>query len=471
MKQLGKILTLTLLLNWQSVLSQNSAIKTLMDSTFAIDSMKISFAEKVNELYGRASLPIDSIRSQWLSRIDSLKRKHPTDSVLHSELNGIKKSLDSLKTMSIQKGGKALRKIQNTQSNINSKISSVETRLNETLSYEGSSVFKKVQFPKLNNSLSANMAVPNLEIPNVSIPNQNLSLKEISTDKIRFNTNSAIELPNNIKKLSNNQELISESLSKSKDIINPETIQKTIENNVKDLPEIRSFEQQTELLKKWNSNPQMARELALNKAKEEAINHFAGHEKELLQIMEQLNKLKLSKPNTEGVVDLFKKHQNGLKGKPFRERVVPGMLYQLQLRGNIFLDINPYLGYRITEKFTLGIGWNHRIPYDKRNHYFTNVGVVYGPRAYGDYKLGRGFTIHVEAETINQKPTNAEHPRHWIWNYMTGLKRVFRISRNVNGVMVVQYNLSNHFINTPYQNRFMSRMGLEYKLPSPKARN
>jgi hypothetical protein len=49
----------------------------------------------------------------------------------------------------------------------------------------------------------------------------------------------------------------------------------------------------------------------------QAVNHFAGKEKELMAAMDQLSKVK----DAEQVVDLFKKPVNPMKGKPFVERL------------------------------------------------------------------------------------------------------------------------------------------------------
>jgi hypothetical protein len=52
-------------------------------------------------------------------------------------------------------------------------------------------------------------------------------------------------------------------------------------------------------------------------------------------------------------------------------------------RKNAYLaDFNPYVGYRISRRFTSGLGWNHRYAYDKKAKQFSSRSVIFGPRAF-----------------------------------------------------------------------------------------
>jgi hypothetical protein len=138
------------------------------------------------------------------------------------------------------------------------------------------------------------------------------------------------------------------------------------------------------------------------------------------------------------------------------------------------LDFNPYTGYRLTQRFSAGLGWNHRVPFDLRNRYFTSTGIVFGPRTFGDYRLGKGFIVHAEVEAINRAVHNfvtappEAQVREWVWNAQTGIKKEFRISNNVKGIVITQYNWVKHLFNATYTNRFNTRIGVEFKLPGKK---
>lgn len=43
------------------------------------------------------------------------------------------------------------------------------------------------------------------------------------------------------------------------------------------------------------------------------------------------------------------------------------------------------------DRFISGVGWNHRYAYDKKTEEFNARPVIFGPRAYVDVKLSKGF--------------------------------------------------------------------------------
>ncbi len=215
-------------------------------------------------------------------------------------------------------------------------------------------------------------------------------------------------------------------------------------------------------------DPATGKEKAVEMAKKVAIDHFAGKEEKLKAAMEQMAKYKQKYSSVQSIKDLPKRPPNPMKGKPFIERLVPGLYFQYQQRYYRLFDFNPYLSYKLSGRFTAGAGWNHRIAYNRRRHEWSDVGAVWGPRAFVDFKLGRGFIAHVESELMNAFVPSVigGNPevghREWVWGMMTGMKKEYKIWKNLRGTVLLQYNLFNREFKAPYADRLNSRIGFEY---------
>ncbi|HYF67184.1 MAG TPA: hypothetical protein VD884_03570 [Ohtaekwangia sp.] len=113
------------------------------------------------------------------------------------------------------------------------------------------------------------------------------------------------------------------------------------------------------------------------------------------------------------------------------ERLLPGVALQVLRKNDLFLDINPYLGYRITPRPTSGIGWNQRISYSLDHDRFTSASEVYGARLFTEYRLWKGFSPRIEIECMNTLvPPSVGRPvttdlsnREWVRSIFLGLKR------------------------------------------------
>ena len=172
--------------------------------------------------------------------------------------------------------------------------------------------------------------------------------------------------------------------------------------------------------------------------------------------MDKISKYKQKYPSVSSIKDLPKRPPNPMKGKPFVERLAPGLYLQYQRKNFYLLDVNPYIGYKLSGRLTSGLGWNHRYSYDKDNRSFTSRSRIFGPRVYVDFKLGKGFIAHVEGESMNSfvpstllgNPDNGH--REWVWSFMTGIKKEYKIYKNLKGTALIQYNLFNRYYKAPY---------------------
>lgn len=143
---------------------------------------------------------------------------------------------------------------------------------------------------------------------------------------------------------------------------------------------------------------------------------------------------------------------------------------QYQQKTYYLLDVNPYVSYKLSARFTTGLGWNHRLAWDSKHDRWDKRSRIFGPRGFIDFKLGKGFIAHVEGETMNTFVPSTLHGnpdtgrRERVWSCMTGMKKEYRIYKNLKGTALIQYNLFNRYYKAPYVDRLNSRIGFEYML-------
>jgi hypothetical protein len=200
-----------------------------------------------------------------------------------------------------------------------------------------------------------------------------------------------------------------------------------------------------------------------------AVNHFEGKEDVLKAAMDKMSKLKLKHTNLNSLKDITKRVVNEMNGKPFIERMVPGITLQIQHARGVVIDYNPYLGYRISGKLTAGAGWNERFKVSK-HFYFSLNDRIFGPRVFADLKIGKGFSVRTDIEKMNTRvssvspgPNDLGH-REWIWSAFVGIKKEYRFAGSVKGNAQFLYNLYDDHNNSPYGDRLVVRMGFEFPL-------
>jgi hypothetical protein len=188
--------------------------------------------------------------------------------------------------------------------------------------------------------------------------------------------------------------------------------------------------------------------------------------------MEQIAKYKKSYSSVNSLSEIKKLPRNSLKNKPFRERIIPGFALQIHVKNYLNFDVNPYAGYRITKKISAGLGWNQRWAMDWDNKSWVPEGRVFGPRAFGEFKLKRGFTIRIEEEAMNTSVppyylSPGENKREWIFTTMTGLKKEYRFIKNVKGFTIVQFDIVKLFVpnkHSAYGDVVNARLGFEFPM-------
>lgn len=207
------------------------------------------------------------------------------------------------------------------------------------------------------------------------------------------------------------------------------------------------------------------------KAKQAAVNHFAGKEEQLKAAMEKVAKYKQKYSSLNGVKELSKKPTNEMHGKPLVERIVPGVALQFQKRGDdLLVDFNPYAAYRFTKRINAGLGWNQRIGYNTDRYTFNPNARIFGPRMFGEFKLGKGFSSRGEIELMSTgiPPLNSTtydpSQREWIWGAFAGIKKEYKIFKNIKGTSMVMARLFNQERKSPYAEVVNVRVGVEFPM-------
>ncbi len=438
----------------------------------------------------------DSLLTCLISRIDSLSKLPNPDKELIERLSVYRNHLESLRTP--QAMDRLADESQSTMAEVDKALSGVEGKVNEKLglfSGHGANLPGPLSFGVPNEgstpglagmpspSLSGGFSFPGAKIPSANIPQVTLpDATGVTVPSMPDLRSSLPELGNAKGEMGKMKGVIQEAGGYKKDLKavtsgNPDSLDAaSIEERVEQFEIVSDAgdqfldgAQQVALVKKWQSDQAYKRELAVTQAKEFAVNHFAGHESELLAVMDQLAQARTKIKDIEQVVDLFEKPANPMKDKPFIERLRPGVNLQLQWNNIVILDINPYVGYRLSARWTCGIGWNERVGFSSDSYSFSSRDRVYGPRAFVHFKFKESNFLILAPELMHAVvpghtvPTG-ESTIKWVPGLMGGYRREFRYSKRVIGTVQFLYNIVAPTGQFPYASRFNVLFGFEFPL-------
>jgi hypothetical protein len=456
----------------------------------------------------QARQQLDSIKGELQHTIDSLKG-------LSLPTEGYTRKLDSISRIS---PGSYLAQIQSkteeAQTKINQPINDLEGKVNENLALmnreggeganlPGNAAIDDLKLPGVETTADLNF---NVDVPQVGDINN--PLKEINNplaaemeqlDQLKEKMDGVKNIPqqqvDRLKSIDEVEALqgmagqanavVDKAQAYQKDATNLvqgnigelEAIPEAIEQRVAALDEVQELQKQTGEMTKYENmlasgnDPEALKPMAKQQAVKYAKDHFLGQEAVLTAAMDKLNKVKGKYPAVASLKDLPKRMPNQMKGKPLIERIVPGFQFQIQKSGTLLLDLSPTVGYRITGRFTAGVGWNERISFEAWNK-VVSQDRIYGPRAFTMFKLKKGFSLKAEGERMNTYvPTfvnGAESHRMWVWSAFVGIQKDYTFYRNVRGTVQVLYNVYDDHGNSPYMDRFNVRMGWEFPVKRRK---
>ena len=201
-------------------------------------------------------------------------------------------------------------------------------------------------------------------------------------------------------------------------------------------------------------------------AKKTFVDHFAGQEAVVQKDMESISKVQMKYRTVNDSRQLPKRVPNAMKGKPLRERLIPGLSVQLVTAGHVSLDIAPSIGYRISGRFQTGISAFKRVTYFKQSRSIETED-VYGFRLYTQVKIKDQLYVHVEPGLYRDRRPNAvppgtDHPGNWQRRLNFGVLKTYTINRHWTGTITVLYDLLD-LKNFPNTRGGGVRIGVEYK--------
>jgi len=489
------------------------------------DSSKIPYADKLERLdslqhqYQQNNVIIrsvdkaDSIQNDFYHRSDSLKNSYQNklakidvaklrlqnklDSLTTLKLpdNGVTSRLDSLNTLRASTLDEFDEKLQSLKDKSTGKLKSLDLppeatgRLNTiTKNIEGvnSSSLDIPALDGVGNPLGKGSEIDELSsLSNVNVSNPLQSGITEKTGELKIPNGDAIQLSSateNASDVTKVTEQVSEYSDEAKQIAQGnvdevKNLPKTAEEKVAKVSGISEMEQQTKGLDEYKGmvekakDPEALKKEMVEKAKQRAVNHFAGKEEQLKAAMEKIAKYKQKYSSMNGIKELAKKPRNEMHDKPLIERILPGVAIQLQSKGdNLLVDFNPYAGYRFTKRIIAGVGWNQRMAYNTKQYRFNPDLRVYGPRAFGEFKIGKGFSPRAEVELMNSgippliQTTYDPSKRDWVWGAFAGMKKEYKLYKNIKGTAMVMARLLNPNNKSPYADIVNVRFGFEFPM-------
>jgi len=440
----------------------------LQKSIQRADSVTLSFQSKVdslNTLYQEQFSKIDSTRNRLQLKIDSLNNlKLPTEKLTRKldslnqlkgqQLAGLTKKVDELKSKATQ----GLKEIQ------------LPPQLQEPMQKLQSSI-QGYSLPALN---TATPGIPSLEIPKLG----NTKLPTL-TNQLALDPNLK-DLTSNLNKISGITDQAGQYAHDAQNLVKGnldevKSIDKTIESKVAGMDGVDQLAEGKALMTEYTqidsaALKNKAKELVQEQVMNLAQDHFAGKQEVLQQAMDKMSKLKSKYSEVKSMAELPKKLPNPLKGKPFIERLVPALSFQIQTSQYFLLDVNPILMYLISPRFSAGAGWNLRLPFDGLS--ITSDESIYGPRAAFEFKWTKGINFRLLPEIMNTiiPPLIASSKgvdpafREWVPSIFVGIKKDFTVYKNIKGNTEVLYNLYDKDGMSPYGDRLAVRFGFEFPM-------
>lgn len=441
-----------------------------LNSIYKADSIALTFQTKADSLNAEYQAQLSKITSAQIrlqSQADSLNNLQlPTDKIT--------KKIDSLQLIKNENLGFLTTKVNELKSKTTEAFSSINLppQLQEPLSKLQTAV-QSYSLPNLNglDDQSGTLAFTKLELP--TFTNQlkldpNITNFTGNLGKVKDLTGQAGQYVHDA------QSLAQGSLNEVKEM------DKTIENRLSQMEGMDQLKEGSALVSSSRMDSAAIADKAKEMVKEQVMNaaadHFSGKEEILQQAMQKMTKLKGRYSEMKSFAELPKKLPNPLKGKPFIERIVPGITFQIQKSQYFLLDINPMLLYRVSPRISAGAGWNHRLAFDdfvvKKDQY------VYGPRGAFEFKWAKGVSLRLLPEIMNTTvpPMVAQAKgldvayREWVPSIFAGIKKEFTVYKNIKGNTEVLYNLFDPDGMSPYGDKLSLRFGFESPIKKKEKR-
>lgn len=166
---------------------------------------------------------------------------------------------------------------------------------------------------------------------------------------------------------------------------------------------------------------------------------------EFKQAQQATAKARRLNPAVQSFKEIVRKRPNEMKNKPFYERLVPGIGLQPFNGADFEIDVAPFLSYRITGRWSAGLGGVYRVAFNSDNRYYAGQGGVYGFRGFADFNVLKGFFAHAEMERLHLdyaiKPPAETEFQQRTWNGYVGIGKQVPLTRKINTTVTALYRI------------------------------
>lgn len=487
----------------------NSATDTIKNPvSHNLDSVQLTLSHKADSI--RALNPLTKIATQQ----DSLRRLVVAPDQKTQALQQNAQQQVGFITDSLSKPiNKWQEKITGLQTNAQNRLDSLEQKVSTTMSKAPEQVQGKLngiadktqELPDVPQTTLPDVNLPNTTIPNIdttlpsneiksdalNVPDANLSIPDMKGDLDIDNLKiDKLQLPDEATMITNEVKSVEgeltdyqqQSTELAKDIptdanaLAQEAEQKLAETTAgqavkSNLSKVTDEQARYELLIKQYQDQKLIEQELKRKLKDVANDHFAKNASKVQQAQAELEKSKKALNSVKSFKDVFKKRSTELDGLKFYQRLVPGITWQLYNQEPFMTDLGLQVGYRITPRFTAGIGGVYRAGFSKQFEYFVSSMRIYGLRSYFDFTLRKGILFHAEYERLSntneltplQTPpvVNPEVKTRLVHSGYFGLGKRFSISRYLKASTTALYRAEFNG-SLPAMSKFQVRFGVEY---------
>ncbi|MBX2898877.1 MAG: hypothetical protein KF775_04480 [Cyclobacteriaceae bacterium] len=462
---------------------------TILAGAQTSDRVNINFDNlptiKPDTLLANEIKKADSVALAFHSKADSIRQRY------HQEMEKINTSRASLQhqidsfnslqvpTAKLTKQLDSLNRLQTQRLNeVNSKINNLKVKTTNSLNEINLPPELQGPFNNLKESIkgfSLPGSTTDLSVGSIDIPNFTNTQLPSLTDQIKLDPglkNFSGEL-GKLNSVGSNLDTYTDDIKQltQGNLNEIKSVDKLIENKVAGLEGMEQLQESKALMEKVKPDSAALVNLAKEQILQAAQNHFAGKEAVLQQAMDKMSKLKTKYSEVRSMSELPKRLPNPLKDKPFIERLVPGITFQIQKSQYFLLDVNPMLLYKIRPRLSAGAGWNERLPFDGWKIQGGNER-IYGPRAAFQFLWTRGIIFTFQPEIMNTTipPLLAKRMgidpsyRKWITSVFGGIKKEFTVYKSIKGNSELLYNFRDKDSMSPYGDRVSIRFGFEFPM-------
>ncbi len=467
-------------------------------------SQKLEF--KKDSTYKTSMQKMDSIRSNFQSNADSIQVVAKNQiTQLSLSTKKLQSKIDSLNRLKLPTEILTFKldSINQLKTNELSKLNEKLTQLKTTATHQLKALGLPKEMDDQVNQITQSMNNLKLPLSDGKISGIDFSFAKLPSTQLQNGINSPnisqVELPANngiseISKLSGETKAIAtvtnqigdygkdlKQISKG-NLAEVKNLDKKVEQELIKQPGMKNVNAtKTELdkyRKQLSENPDSiakakAKEMVKKQITQQATDHFAGKESVLTEAMVKMNTLKNKYSELSSMGEMPKRKTNKMRGKPFIERFIPGITWQLLQSSYTLVDINLSAAYRLNGKLNIGLGWNDRLAIQDWS--VNRKENVFGPRFFAEYKLKKGFSLRGDVELFNAlmpktllvTPQDVSK-REWEVSVLTGMKKEFKISKAVRGNLQVMYRLWSDHDRVPFLDRLNTRIGLDVLINKKK---